>query len=287
MSDDPQDTLISRAIKRRKELQDAAKAIMKELEKIEEFLRMYRSLSSPDEEGMQGEETQSPQYILGGAGKGQTQAVFEQLVRTVLLDARRPMRSPEIIQAFRQRGMPIGGNETRTAWNRLWMAKAAGVLTKIPRYGYWLADEPLPKEALAHPPPKHEADPSEKVRRERAPGRKIGRQRLLTDSQVKLLGQWLEEGKKTQAEMARDLGGVSVGTIQNYRLALAKMREGKTLDEALKERHTELTTRRRKPAQEIDGQNQKPSGHSVKKLATRSTKRRITPVQDLFQEKPK
>ena len=38
-SDGPPETPISRAIKRRKELQDAVKYHMKELEKIEEFLR--------------------------------------------------------------------------------------------------------------------------------------------------------------------------------------------------------------------------------------------------------
>jgi hypothetical protein len=156
------------------------------------------------------------------------------------------MRSPEIIAAFRQRGMPIGGNETRTAWNRLWMAKSNGVLTKIPQYGYWLADEPIPKGALALPPPKRDSSPSERARRERAPGRKIGRQRLLNDSQIRLLDQWLKDGTKTRVEMARDLGGVSLATINNYRLALLKTQEGLTLDEALKELYSKANKPKKK-----------------------------------------
>jgi hypothetical protein len=241
-SDGNSETPISRAIKRRKELQDAVKAEMKELEKIEEFLRMYRVLSDPEEGSVRGAET-SGQYIFGGAGFGQTQAMFEQLLRATLHDARKPMRSPEIIEAFRERGHPIGGNETRTAWNRLWRAKAKGMLITVPRYGYWLADERLPEGALSAPPPKRKIDP-ERNRFVRGVGRPVGRRRLLTDSQVSMLEKWLAEGKKTRAEMARDLGGVSAATINNYRVALLRKRKGQTLDEALKELHTESKKRR-------------------------------------------
>jgi hypothetical protein len=239
MSDNPQDTPLSRVLKRRKELQDAAKAIVKELEKIEEFLQMHRSYSGPEHEAKQGEERAGPQYILGGAGKGKTQEVFEQLVRAILLDARRPMQSPEIIAAFRERGHPIGGNETRTAWNRLWKARSNNVLKQIPHYGYWLADEPLPPQALEAPRPKRKRIDPETARRIRGVGKPVGRQPLLNEGQIKLLERWLVEGKKTQAEMARDLGGISAGTISNYRLALRRKREDQTPAEALKELHAE------------------------------------------------
>jgi DNA-binding CsgD family transcriptional regulator len=161
--------------------------------------------------------------------------MFEQLLRATLHDARRPMKSPEIIEAFRKRGHPIRGNETRTAWNRLWKAKANGMLITIPRFGYWLADEQLPDGALDTPPPKRKRLDPEVVRDIRGIGRKIGRQRLLTDSQVKLLERWLADGTKTRAEMARDLGGVSIATIGNYRTALLRKRDDQTLDDALKE----------------------------------------------------
>src|SRR5665213_1138304 len=142
------ETPISRAIKRRKELQDLIKDSMKELEKVDEFLRMFRAFSANDAEEIEGNVTKEPLYILGRAGMGQAQPVFEQYLRATLLDAQRPLTSLEVIDAFRERGHPIGGNEGRTAMNRLWKAKASGMLTKIPKYGYWLADEPLPKSAL-------------------------------------------------------------------------------------------------------------------------------------------
>ena len=244
-ADDNPETPISRAIKRRKELQDAVKYHMKELEKIEEFLRMYRVLSDP-EEGSQKASEDSGQYIFGGAAFGQTQKMFEQLLRATLHDARKPMQSPEIIEAFRKRGLPIGGNETRTAWNRLWKAKANGMLITIPRYGYWLADEQLPDGALDTPPPKRKLLDPEVARDIRGVGRKVGRQRLLTDSQVNLLEKWLAEGTKTRAEMARDLGGVSLATINNYRVALLNKREDQTLDEVLKEVFSGLKKKQRK-----------------------------------------
>src|SRR5476651_1199636 len=97
---DQSETPVSRAIKRRKELQDAIKASMKELEKIDEFLRMWRHLSADADAVIKGVEA-STATLLGHAGHGQTQPMFEQYVREILREVGRPMRSDEIIKAFR------------------------------------------------------------------------------------------------------------------------------------------------------------------------------------------
>ena len=144
---DPE-TPISKALKKRKELQEAICVAMKELEKIDEFIRMWRHLTVPVDNGDKGEDEETGRMILGRAGYGQTQPAFEHMVRAILQAARRPMRSSEIVEAFRNRGEPIGGNETRTAWNRLWQATKRGVLINVPKYGYWLADEPVPRRRL-------------------------------------------------------------------------------------------------------------------------------------------
>jgi hypothetical protein len=221
MSDNLQDTPVSRAIQRRKELQDVIKASMKDIEKIDEFLRMWRHLSADADAVIKGVDDPST-TLLGHAGRGQTQPMFEQYVREILREVGRPMQSSEIIKAFRDRGHPLGGNETRTAWNRLWIAKGRGVLQNIPNYGYWLADEQVPASVLSAPPPKRKPNPKGKSLRDSWVGKPKGRKRALSDGQIKTLEEWLTEGKKTQTEMARDLGGISVGTVNNYRKALIK-----------------------------------------------------------------
>ena len=198
------ETPVSRALKRRKQLQDEIKTSIKELEKIEEFLKMYRSLSGDND----GAVVSKLRYILGGAGTGRTQAFFEQLVRTVLLDAGRPMRSPEIIEAFNKRGHSIGGNEIRTAWNRLWQAKKNKVLINIPSYGYWLADEPLPEKALSQPPPKRML--TGLSIQQRGSGRRVGRQPMLTEGQIKNSGRLARRGKEDpERDSARSWGNFS------------------------------------------------------------------------------
>lgn len=205
---------VSRAMEKRKELQDLIKASMKELEKIDEFLRMYRSLSAPDDFPIKGEEEGNTRYILGRAGHGQTQPMFEQMVRAILLDAGKPMQSHEIVEEFRKRGQPLGGNETRTSWNRLWQAKTRGVLVNIPSYGYWLADEPPPDlENLERP----KARPRVQGESLRASwkGKPMGRAKILSPAQVKQAEKWLLAGK-TFKEVAMELGGLTPGALGNH-----------------------------------------------------------------------
>ena len=238
--DNPQNTAVSRAIKRRKELQDIIRAAMQEVDSLDKFLLTWRRLSADAEEEIKGARIEtSPNLLLGRAGYGQTQPMFEHYVLDILREAGRPMQSGEIIQAFKERGHALGGNETRTAWNRLWQANKRGVLVNIPRYGYWPADEQPPEKALAEPPPKRKSIEPGRATRDRGKGRRVGRQPMLTEGQIKTLEGWLAEGKKTRKEMARDLGGISVGTVENYRLALLRKREDQTLAEALKELHAE------------------------------------------------
>ncbi len=211
-----EDTPVSRAVKRRKELQDIIKNSMKELEKLEDFLRMYRQFSTDGTVDNSGVDSAGRQhYILGRVGVGQTQPMFEQLTRAALLEAGRPMRSPEIIEAFRERGHPIGGNETRAAWNRLWDAKKRGVLINIKGWGYWLADEPIPSIVKTGKPPKRTMTGRASV--DRGKGRPVGRARTLTPAQIETLEGWFAEGKKTRKQMGLDMGGLSVGSINNYR----------------------------------------------------------------------
>ena len=125
------------------------------------------------------------------------------------------MLSSEIVEAFRKRDQPLGGNETRTAWNRLWTAKERGVLVNYPRYGYWLADEPPPDFSKLAVPKKAKTAPGGPLRNSWK-GRKIGRVKLLSDAQVKLAEKWILEGK-TFKEVAHELGGIAVGTlVQQY-----------------------------------------------------------------------
>lgn len=209
-----EDIALSKALRRRKELQDDIKSSVKKLEKIEEFLRMYRQLSTIDDVDSNGEEEEYGQSTtLSGVGvHGQTQQVFEQFVCSILRDTGRPMKSGEIAEVFRERGHPIGGNEMRNAWNKLWKAKARGVLVNIPRYGYWLADEPLPENALAQPPIPPKRSPPGESMRSKTEGKPRGRKRSLTESQVKTAEKWLLEGW-TFEKIGRHLGGVSRATI--------------------------------------------------------------------------
>jgi hypothetical protein len=215
-ADSPPETPISRALKRRKELQDIINASMSELEKLEEFLRMYRQLSASDEEGDKGDsERGNSKRILGRAGYGKTQSVFELMARAIILEAGRPLSSSDIVEEFRKRGQPLGGNETRTAWNRLWQAKDRGVLLHMPRYGYWVTDEPLPETAMASPPPRRKNRPKGEGIRHTWAGKPRGRSHLLTEAQWKIAENWKLEGK-TNAEIARDLGGIAVSTVAGH-----------------------------------------------------------------------
>ncbi len=214
-TDEPSETPVSKALKKRKELQEAIRVSMKELEKIDEFLRMWRQLTAPENEEDKGAAPETGRLILGRAGYGQTQRAFEQMVRAILQESRRPMQSSEIVEAFQNRGEPIGGNATRTAWNRLWEATKRGTLINVPKYGYWLADEPVPPAVLALPPPKRKKGIPGKTTRLSWTGRPQGRRRILNEADVKLAENLLLGGKSFET-VAREMGGISVVTLRNY-----------------------------------------------------------------------
>jgi hypothetical protein len=154
--DDFQDSPWAKALQRQKELQEIVKAAtetiktaMQELEKLRQFTEMYRSLAT-DEKPVEKEASAGPKPVssmLRGAAHGEMQTVFQSLALDILRDVGRPMKSTEFIEQFRKRGYPLGGNEVRTAWNRLWEARTNGALTHMPKLGYWIAGEPLTKEA--------------------------------------------------------------------------------------------------------------------------------------------
>jgi DNA-binding CsgD family transcriptional regulator len=202
------ETPIARALKKRRKLQAEIQRAMQELEDIEKFISLHRRFST-DDESNKGESDLQP-TILSRAGHGQTQTVFEQLVTDILRQTGRPMQSSEIVDAFRERGHPIGGNETRTAWNRLWQAKDRGVLVNLPRLGYWLANEPLPESAHTAKPPAKKRPRGQSLREERH-GKPRGRKPYLNDSQKEKVLAMFAAGMKG-SEIATELG-VSRATI--------------------------------------------------------------------------
>src|SRR5262245_45760695 len=134
---------LDNALKRRKELQEAIKSSLKELERLEEWIRTYHQLATGD---FSQEAPDAPKISYGG--HGQTQEIFEQFAKAILRDVGRPMQSGEFVVEFRKRGHPIGGlNETKQAWNKLWAARDRGVLIHERKLGYWLPDVPLTEEA--------------------------------------------------------------------------------------------------------------------------------------------
>lgn len=214
-SDDFQDSALGKALQRRKELRETIENALQEIEKIEEFLKMYSSLSTGNF-GLNKQVQETPGGAPLRAGKGKTQSVFEMQVRTILRDVGRPMKSPEIIEEFRKRGNAIPGNEIRTAWNRLWEAKVRGTLTSDPKLGYWIAGEPLSEKA------KEEALIAGKRRKsgvsaviKAARGTKPGRDPLWGQEKIEAAERMLLAGK-SRAEVAAALGGVSLGTLQKY-----------------------------------------------------------------------
>jgi len=127
------------------------------------------------------------------------------------------MKSPEIVQEFKKRGYPLGGNEIRTAWNRLWTAGAKGILTNEPGLGYWIAGEPLSEEAkeAARTASKNRPKSGVSAIIRAARGTKKGRDPIWSQEQVETAERMLLAGK-SRLEVAAALGGVSQGTIQTY-----------------------------------------------------------------------
>jgi hypothetical protein len=148
---------LAKARRKEKELQhtiktatETIKVAMQELEKLKQFTDMYRSFMTDEKAEAKATAQAAPTPVsikLRGAAHGQTQAVFQSLALAILRDVGRPMKSGEFVEEFAKRGHPLGGNEVRTAWNRLWEARANGMLTHDPKLGYWIAGEPLSKAA--------------------------------------------------------------------------------------------------------------------------------------------
>ena len=96
---------------------------MQELEKLQQFIAMYRAIFPPTESDTDEKEEKvicdslhSRLYRqIEGHAHGQTQEVFQALALDILRDVGRPMKSTEFIEEFRKRGQPLGGNEVRTA----------------------------------------------------------------------------------------------------------------------------------------------------------------------------
>lgn len=214
------------ALKRLKELQDAIKiatdtikASMQEIEKLKQFIDLYRSFTTDSDSGIgRGSDSAAlppASTKLKGHAHGQTQAVFEALALDILRDVSRPMKSTEFIEEFRKRGQPLGGNEVRTAWNRLWQAKKAGSLTYDVKLGYWIPGEPLTEEM------KLSALAAAKRNRGKAPslrdtiGRRKGPPSALTPEQVKEAERLLLSGK-LRKEVCELFGGIAMATLAHY-----------------------------------------------------------------------
>lgn len=209
MADESQhNTPISRALQKRRRLQAEIKRIMQDLEDVEKFIALHRRFSTDDEE-IKGESGPVP-TLLTQAGHGQTQPVFERLVVDVIRQTGRPMQSTEIVEAFRARGHPLGGNETRTAWNRLWLAKDRGVLINFPRLGYWPAEDPPPANLAQLEPRPRKPSGGKRMQMERR-GKKKGRVPLLNDAQKEEVLAMLARGM-TGPKIA-EIMGVSTPTI--------------------------------------------------------------------------
>jgi transposase len=226
MADDGADNIqLANALKRQKELQDTIKvatdtikAAMQDLEKIRQFIDLYRSFSTDrDSRIAKGSDlAPSPSKKLKGHAHGQTQSVFEALALDILRDVGRPMKSGEFVEEFRKRGQPLGGNEVRTAWNRLWQARKAGLLTHDVQLGYWLPGEPVTEEmrarALAAGKRKQRSGPS---MRELTKGKRKGPPAALTPEQVREAEQLLLSGK-SRKEVCELFGGISMATLAGY-----------------------------------------------------------------------
>lgn len=226
-NDDFNESPLDKAVKRQKELQETIKAAtetiksaMQELEKLRQFTDLYRSFSVVGEtESRGGSDSSSAPAAAGklkGRAYGHTQAVFEALVLDILREVGRPIRSGEFIEEFRKRGQPLGGNEVRTAWNRLWEARKSGLLTHDMKLGYWIAGEPLSDEAKARA-----REIAKKRPRSGGPslkalskGKPKGPPRALTPEDVQDIERLLLAGK-SRREVC-DLYGIAMNTLADY-----------------------------------------------------------------------
>jgi len=87
------------------------------------------------------------------------------------------------------------------------------VLIQVPRYGYWLADEPVPP--LPEKPQKYARRGWGNSIKDEWAGRPVGRKKALDEAQVKLAQEWRAAGKSL-AQIGVELGGLAPGTIGLY-----------------------------------------------------------------------
>jgi DNA-directed RNA polymerase specialized sigma24 family protein len=214
------DTPIGRALKKRRELQAAIKRIMQELEDVEKYIALHRRFSVEDE-GNKGETAPMP-VVLSQTGHGQAQPIFERMAIDAIRQAGRPMQSGELVEAFRARGHSLGGNEIRTAWNRLWLAKDHGVLINYPRLGYWPAEDPPPANLDQLKPLPRKPSGGKRMQTERR-GKKKGRQPYLSDAQRQEVMAMFARGMS--GPQIAEAMGVSPPTIYGVRKKIKSMGE--------------------------------------------------------------
>ena len=223
LSDDKQSAL-DRALLERKELQETIKTAVAKLEKIEQFLAMYRQFATGN---LLDVEKESLERNATGGGNYHAQEQFESAVRALLLEYGRPMENPEIIDKLNERGLlPKSRSLQKHVYNKLWKAKKNEVLDHFPGKGYWVRGEPLSVEAAALA----EEARLERFRKQnevqRKPwgeaklrpwqGKPGGRPRQISDEQLAVAEEWLLAGQMKRTEIAKELGGVSVAALTYY-----------------------------------------------------------------------
>lgn len=221
---DRDQSALDRALLERKELLETIKAATEKLEKIEQFLAMYRQLATGS---LLNTEKESPIRIAAGTVTHHAQAQFESAVRALLLEYGRPMENPEIIEVLSERGLlPPSRSLQKHMYNKLWKAKKNRVLEHLPGRGYWVKGEPLSDEA---------AKLAEQARLERFrkqntvqrrprgqakprpwKGNAAFRPRQVTDEQLAIAEEWVLAGKMTQTEIGKELGGISPSGVAYY-----------------------------------------------------------------------
>jgi hypothetical protein len=226
-SDNPQESALTRALRERRELQDAIRIAAKKLEKVEQFIAMYRQYAT-GEEGLPELGGMLDKHAQASGWMGQE--TFGQLVRSLLMDMGRPMESPEIIEKFAERGHPLGRtNVVKQTWNKLWLEKRAGNLIHLPKLGYWLPNEPLTEEAKAK---SVEARATRLRESRRNPSRKVpdrtgnprGRRPTLSDEQLAMAEEWLMKGVR-RSEVAKRLGVATPTVLYSFPKGAENIRE--------------------------------------------------------------
>lgn len=221
---DRDQSALDRALLERKELLEAIKSATEKLEKLEQFLAMYRQLATGT---ILNTEKESPIRMAVGTITHHAQAQFESTVRALLLEYGRPMENPEIIEVLSERGLlPPSRSLQKHMYNKLWKAKKAGVLVHLPSLGYWVKGELLSEEAtkLAEQARNRRFHKQNSVQRrprgQRKPrpwqGNSPFRPRQVSDEQLAVAEDWVLAGKMTQTEIGKELGGISPSGVAYY-----------------------------------------------------------------------